>query len=147
MPDLAGKVAIITGGASGIGRAGTVAFAAAGATVVLADINHEGGGKVAQEIGGGAVFEPVDVRDSQQVQRLVANTVARFGRVDALFHNAMNVPLVNRGDGRATELPEETWHEIVESINSSSVVSRRHDGPVTLMMPRGRSWKYRGTEA
>ena len=50
---LAGKIAIITGAASGIGRAGAHAFAAAGATVVVADIDAEGGERVAQEIGGG----------------------------------------------------------------------------------------------
>jgi len=137
MPDLAGKVAIITGGASGIGRAGAVAFAAAGATVVVADINREGGSKVAADIGGGAVFEPVDVRDSRRVQRLAANTVARFGRIDALFHNAMNVPLVNRGDGRATELPEETWHEIVDLVLNGSFYCSKYVGQQMLRQKSG----------
>lgn len=108
MPLLAGKIAIVTGAASGIGRAGARAFAAAGATVVVADINEQGGERVAQEIGRGrAQFQPVDVRDTLQVQRMATNTIAKFGRIDVLFHNAMNVPLVNRGDGRATELAEE----------------------------------------
>src|SRR5262245_61616184 len=103
MSDLNGKVAIVTGAASGIGRAGARAFAAAGAAVVVADINKEGGERVVQEIGAGrAQFQPVDVRDTLTVQRMVADTVARCGRIDVLFHNAMNVPLVNRGDGRAT---------------------------------------------
>jgi NAD(P)-dependent dehydrogenase (short-subunit alcohol dehydrogenase family) len=117
MTDLSGKIAIITGAASGIGRAGVRAFADAGAQVVVADINEKNGRAVVEETGAGkAAFEKVDVRDSQSVQRMAANTVARFGRIDALFHNAMNVPLVNKGDGRATELPEETWHEIVNLV-------------------------------
>ncbi|MFL5259985.1 MAG: SDR family NAD(P)-dependent oxidoreductase [Hyphomicrobiales bacterium] len=113
MPLLANKIAIITGAASGIGRAGAKAFAAEGATVVVADIDSSRGRQVADELGGAAMFQHVDVRDTHAVQRMAADTVARFGRIDVLFHNAMNVPLVNRSDGRATELPEETWHEIV----------------------------------
>src|SRR5262245_63008282 len=121
MSDLSGKVGIVTGAASGIGRAGARAFAAAGATVVVADINKEGGARVVQEIGAErARFQPVDVRDTLQVQRMVADTVARHGRVDVLFHNAMNVPLVNRGDGRATELDEGTWHNIIDLVLSGT---------------------------
>jgi NAD(P)-dependent dehydrogenase (short-subunit alcohol dehydrogenase family) len=113
MPLLDNKIAIVTGAASGIGRAGARAFAAEGATVVVADIDRSRGQQIADELGTTSMFQHVDVRDSQAVLRMAADTVARFGRIDVLFHNAMNVPLVNRGDGRATELPEETWHEIV----------------------------------
>ena len=120
-PIFLGKVAVITGAASGIGRAGVRAFAAAGAQVIVADINEKNGQAVVEETGAGkAAFQKVDVRDSQSVQRMAANTVAKFGRIDALFHNAMNVPLVNKGDGRATELPEETWHEIVNLVLNST---------------------------
>ena len=86
MPLLAGKIAIVTGAASGIGRAGAQAFAAAGATVVVADINEQGGERVAEEIGGGrAQFQSVDVRDTRQVQRMAANTVARSGASTCCF--------------------------------------------------------------
>jgi NAD(P)-dependent dehydrogenase (short-subunit alcohol dehydrogenase family) len=135
---LSGKIAIVTGAASGIGRAGAHAFAAAGATVVVADINQEGGERVVEEIGGGrAHFQPVDVRDTLQVQRLAANTVARFGRIDVLFHNAMNVPLVNRGDGRATELPEETWHEIVDLVLNGTFYCCKYVGQQMLRQKSG----------
>jgi NAD(P)-dependent dehydrogenase (short-subunit alcohol dehydrogenase family) len=135
---LAGKIAIITGAASGIGRAGARAFAAAGATVVVADINERGGEGVAQEIGGGrAQFQSVDVRDTLQVQRMAANVVASFGRIDVLFHNAMDVPLVNRGDGRATELAEETWHEIVDLVLNGTFYCCKYVGQQMLRQKSG----------
>jgi NAD(P)-dependent dehydrogenase (short-subunit alcohol dehydrogenase family) len=135
---LAGKVAIVTGAASGIGRAGAYAFAAAGATVVVADINEQDGERVAQEIGGGrAQFQPVDVRDTLQVQRMATNTVAKFGRIDVLFHNAMNVPLVNRGDGRATDLAEETWHEIVDLVLNGAFYCCKYVGQQMLRQNSG----------
>ena len=137
MADLTGKVAIVTGAASGIGRAGARAFAAAGATVIVADINEDGGGRVVQEIGERAQFQPVDVRDTLQVQRMVANTVARCGRVDVLFHNAMNVPLVNRGDGRATELDEGTWREIIDLVLNGTFYCCKYAGQQMLKQGSG----------
>jgi len=138
MSDLRGKVAIVTGAASGIGRAGARAFAAAGATVVVADINKQGGEQVVQEIGGGrAHYQPLDVRDTLQVQRMVADTVARCGRVDVLFHNAMNVPLVNRGDGRATELEEATWHEIINLVLNGTFYCCKYVGQQMLKQGSG----------
>ncbi|MGH6960306.1 MAG: SDR family NAD(P)-dependent oxidoreductase [Dongiaceae bacterium] len=135
---LAGKIAIVTGAASGIGRAGARAFAAAGAQVVVADINEPNGQAVAAEIGADkAVFHPVDVRDSDRVQRLVANTVARFGRVDALFHNAVNVPLVNREDARATELPEATWQALIDLVLTGTFLCCKYVGQQMLRQGSG----------
>lgn len=137
MADLSGKIAIVTGAASGIGRAGAFAFAAAGAKVVVADINEPAGRAVAGEIGDDAIFQAVDVRDSLQVQRMVANTAAKFGRLDALFHNAMNVPLVNRGDGRATELAEDTWREIIDLVLNGTFYCCKHAGQQMLKQRSG----------
>jgi len=135
---LAGKIALITGAASGIGRAGARAFAAAGAKVVVADIDEAGGRAVAEELGADvAMFHAVDVRDTLQVQRLAANTVARFGRIDALFHNAMNVPLINRGDGRATELAEATWHEIIDLTLNGAFYCCKYVGQQMLRQKSG----------
>jgi NAD(P)-dependent dehydrogenase (short-subunit alcohol dehydrogenase family) len=128
MPELAGKVAIVTGAASGIGRAGAIAFAREGATVVVADIDAEAGERVRREIGDAAVFEPVDVREALQVQRLAEATVARFGRIDALFHNAVNVPLINREDRRATELPEATWGAIIDLVLTGTFLCCKYVG-------------------
>jgi meso-butanediol dehydrogenase / (S,S)-butanediol dehydrogenase / diacetyl reductase len=84
--ELAGRVCVITGGASGIGAAGARRFAAAGATVVVADVDAAAGAAVAAEIGGRAI--ETDVRDGGAVERLVAETVARHGRLDVLWANA-----------------------------------------------------------
>jgi NAD(P)-dependent dehydrogenase (short-subunit alcohol dehydrogenase family) len=138
MAFLAGKVAIITGAASGIGRAGARAFAAAGATVVVADLNEKDGRGVAAELGAdNAVFLPLDVRDSAQVQAAVAETVRRFGRVDALFHNAMNVPLINRDDNRATELPEAIWREIIDLVLTGTFLCCKYVGQQMLKQHSG----------
>lgn len=136
--DLTGKIALITGAASGIGRAGARAFAAAGATVVVADLNEKGGRAVVAELGADkAVFQPLDVRSSEQVQGVVTETVRRFGRIDALFHNAMNVPLVNRGDNRATELSEDVWREITDLVLTGTFLCCKYVGQQMLKQCSG----------
>jgi len=87
----AGKVALVTGGGAGIGRASAHAFAAAGAAVVLSDIDASGGESVAQALrdsGSEATFIHADVSAAVDVTRLVAETVARYGRIDYAHNNA-----------------------------------------------------------
>jgi NAD(P)-dependent dehydrogenase (short-subunit alcohol dehydrogenase family) len=114
-----GKVAIVTGGGSGMGRAGALLLAAEGAKVVVADINPASGERVCQSIteaGNTAVFVPLDVCSSKSVQDLTAATLERFGRIDVLYHNAVDVRFVNEQDRRLTELPEETWARMIDLI-------------------------------
>ncbi|HWQ13642.1 MAG TPA: L-iditol 2-dehydrogenase [Roseiflexaceae bacterium] len=86
---LEGKVAIVTGGASGMGRAICLRYAREGARVVVADVNLAGAQQVADEIGAErAVAVQVDVRRQDQVQRMVDTTVERFGGLDILVNNA-----------------------------------------------------------
>lgn len=85
---LAGRVAVVTGGGSGIGAAIARLFAREGARVAVADLNAAGANAVAEGIGGEALAVPTDVADSAQVEALFTRVVERFGTVDVLSNNA-----------------------------------------------------------
>jgi NAD(P)-dependent dehydrogenase (short-subunit alcohol dehydrogenase family) len=88
---LRGRVAIVTGAASGIGRASALIFAREGARVMVADIAEQGGEETAGRIldhGGEACFIRTDVSSEAELKRMAEDTVARWGRVDVLFNNA-----------------------------------------------------------
>jgi len=86
--ELAEKVAIVTGGASGIGRASAQLFAAEGARVVIADLDVERGEALATEIGAAAVFRRTDVSDAASVQALIDFAVDHFGGLHVMYNNA-----------------------------------------------------------
>ncbi len=89
--NLADRVTIVTGGASGIGRAVSRKLAAMGSTIVIADLDEQKAEKVAHEIeesGAKTLFAKIDVSDPGQSKHLVNKTVAAFGRIDALVHSA-----------------------------------------------------------
>ncbi len=86
--ELAGKVAVVTGGAGGIGRATASLLTSEGAKVVIADIDAEAGGELAGELGASAAFQRADVSDAEQVQALIDFAVDRFGGLDIMFNNA-----------------------------------------------------------
>ena len=87
-PLLDGQVAIVTGGASGIGRATVELFVAQGARVVIADINVEQGKALATVLGASTAFKQTDVADAQQVQELVDYSLEQFGDLHVMFNNA-----------------------------------------------------------
>ncbi len=104
-----GKVALVTGGASGIGAATARRLASEGARILLADQNEELGAEVAKELGDGAHFQRVDVSKREEVEALVETTLATFGRLDFLFNNA--------GIGSFGETPDlepEQWHRVID---------------------------------
>lgn len=86
--ELRGKVAIVTGGAAGLGRAMVEKFLAAGAQVTIADIDREKGGALAADLGQRAVFVETDVARAEQVEALVARTVETFGGLHIMVNNA-----------------------------------------------------------
>jgi NAD(P)-dependent dehydrogenase (short-subunit alcohol dehydrogenase family) len=108
---LAGKVAIVTGGARGMGEAACLLFAREGAKVVVADINEAGASATADRIaaeGGHAIGVGVDLRSAAQVQRMVERTVEEFGRPTVLFNNAAidggKAPLLETTDEKIGEV-------------------------------------------
>lgn len=86
-----GKVALVTGAASGIGRASALTFAQQGAKVVVADVLVEAGEETVQmikEAGGDAIFITTDVSKASEVEALIRQTVAHYGRLDVAHNNA-----------------------------------------------------------
>ena len=114
---LVGKIALVVGGGSGMGRAGATTMATEGAAVAVSDIDLARAERVADAIGGAggtAVAMHVDVTSSELVQRLVSATIDRFGRIDVLYHCAADVHFVNTQDRRLTELDEEVWQRMID---------------------------------
>jgi NAD(P)-dependent dehydrogenase (short-subunit alcohol dehydrogenase family) len=116
MKSFADQVAIVTGGASGIGRSIATALARAGAKVVIADVDVALAETVAAELGAGARVEALNVTDSVAVQRVVDGTVAREGRLDLMFNNA---GIAVFADARDTSLAD--WNRQID-VNLRGVV-------------------------
>ena len=115
MGRVAGKVAIVTGGASGMGKADAILLAGEGARVVVADLNEKDGQAVADAIGEYAIFLRLDVTDEDNWRAVVAATVKKFGRLDILVNNAGMITLGSIVD---TELA--MWRKI-NAVNSEGV--------------------------
>lgn len=117
------RVALITGGTSGIGRAAATLFAREGAAVAITGRNAERGEQVAAEIreaGGKAVFLRADVKIAEDCRRAVERTLAHFGRIDVLYNNAgVFYPAT------ATECTEEQWDDTVDcSLKGAFLMSK-----------------------
>jgi NAD(P)-dependent dehydrogenase (short-subunit alcohol dehydrogenase family) len=112
---LEGKVAVITGAASGIGRQSARRFAAEGATVCVVDLADEAGEQVAAEVGG--LYLHADVTDPDDVQAMYAKAAGRFGGIDVLFNNAGISP---PDDASVLDTDLEAWQR-VQDVNLKSV--------------------------
>jgi len=118
MNSLKGKRAIITGGASGIGRATAELFVEEGAAIAIADINDADGAALVEEIrnnGGKAIYVHCDVTRAEDCQRAVQTTIDRLGGLDILFNNA---GVIRRAD--VVETSEADW-DLVMAVNVKSV--------------------------
>src|SRR6266542_3945023 len=108
MPALDGKTVIVTGAGSGIGRASALALGAAGASVVVADIDSNGAEKTVSSLregGATASFVKADVTDAGDVERMVEYAVATYGRLDAAHNNAG----ILGGNSVLTEVDDGEW--------------------------------------
>ena len=123
---LAGKVALVTGAGSGLGRAGALALAREGAKIVVSDINVDGGNGTADTIraaGGAAHFVSADVGEAAQCEHLVAEAVATCGSLHILYNNAgIALPF---DDGFAPRIDPQIWDKVIR-VNLSSVFYCAH---------------------
>lgn len=114
---LAGKVAIVTGAASGMGKAIAELYAKEGALVVVSDLNAEGAQSVVNEIEGDAVSIETDVTSEESIQHLFEQTIQTFGRVDILVNNAG----IMDGMEPVGEISNERWEKVF-AVNTVSVM-------------------------
>jgi meso-butanediol dehydrogenase / (S,S)-butanediol dehydrogenase / diacetyl reductase len=118
--DFLGRIAIVTAGASGIGAAAARLFAGRGGMVVIADIDAEGGGALAREIGDNAHFLRCDAARIDGAAQVVDETVARFGKLDCLLNNAGVAAMSSTPD-----LDPAEWHKVIDlTLNSVYYFSR-----------------------
>ncbi len=131
-----GKVALVTGGGSGIGRATALAFAGRGSSVVVADVAVEGGEKTAstiRESGGDAIFVRVDVSKASEVEAMVGKALETYGRLDYANNNAgIEGELAATADYR-----EDAWNRVL-SINLTGVwLCMKYEIPPMLQQGQG----------
>lgn len=129
--DYSKKVAIVTGGGSGIGEACSMTFARSGGRVIVADFDQEGGNRVADAIkadGGEATFVAVDVSKPEQVEKMVAAAVETYGGL----HVAVNNAGIGGAQAPVGEYPIESWNQVI-GVNLDGVFyGMRYEIPAML---------------
>ncbi len=121
-----GKVAVITGGASGIGEATVRLFVEEGARVVIADVQDERGNALAGELGGLAAYRRTDVTVEEDVKAAIALAASKFGRLDCIFNNAGVVGTV----GPIEETPAEEYDFTMNVLLRGPFFGMKHAAPV-----------------
>ncbi|MDP4692538.1 MAG: glucose 1-dehydrogenase [Ilumatobacteraceae bacterium] len=130
---LEGKVAVITGGASGIGAGTVERFIAEGARCVIADIQVDAGAAFAQKFGNKAIFVKTDVANENEVEAVVAAAVKHFGRIDCMFNNAGILGAV----GPVTEIPGDAWSRSIDVLLSSVFYGIKHAAKAMIASGNG----------
>jgi NAD(P)-dependent dehydrogenase (short-subunit alcohol dehydrogenase family) len=134
--DMTGRVALVTGGAYGMGRASARRFAAAGASVVVADVDGPRGAETIDLIrssGGEAVFVETDVSVAAAVEELIARTVETYGRLDYAHNNAGII----EGQQSIVDYPDDQWDRIIANNLTSVFLCMKHEIPVMLRQGGG----------
>ncbi|MBY0400553.1 SDR family oxidoreductase [Myxococcota bacterium] len=138
---LEGKVAVVTGGASGIGRATVLRMAAEGARVVVADLNGVGADGLAAEVragGGEAIAVRTDVGEEADIARMITAALDAFGRIDVLHNNAaVTSPELLAGDGAIEDLDTELWDQTMRINLRGPMLGVKHALPHMLAQGRG----------
>jgi NAD(P)-dependent dehydrogenase (short-subunit alcohol dehydrogenase family) len=132
-----GKVAFVTGAASGIGRAAALTFARAGASVVVADVSEQGNQETARMIeqeGGRALAVRCDVTRAEDVKAALENAVDAFGRLDVAFNNAGIEP---RKPAPTADYDEEEWNRIIDIDLRGVFLCMKHEIPLMLKQGGG----------
>ncbi len=119
---LEGKVAVVTGAASGIGAATARLFIAEGAKVVLADIQDERGASMAEELGPNASYQHTDVTDEQQIGAAVDHAVSKYGRLDVMFNNAGKGHM----EGLIEDLTPAMFHDVIDVLLGGVAFGMKH---------------------
>ena len=133
MRRLEGKIAVITGATSGLGRATAVRFVAEGATVVLVGRRAELGQSIAAELGASASFVQADVSVEADVAALISGAVARFGRIDVLFNNAGGPGQTGGIEGLDADQFDRTFANNVRSV----MLGMKHVAPIMKAQQAG----------
>jgi len=131
-----GKVAVVTGAGSGIGRATALAFAREGAKVVVTDVDADRGEETAQFIRraeGEAIFIRCDVTQSEEVELMVNNAVTTFGRIDCAFNNAG----IQSPHQPVHEFPEDVWDQLLNVNLKGVFLCVKHEIPHMLRQGKG----------
>jgi NAD(P)-dependent dehydrogenase (short-subunit alcohol dehydrogenase family) len=131
-----GKVAFVTGGANGIGRAAALAFAREGASVVVADVseqNNQETARMIEALGGHALAVTCDVSRNEDVQRALNAAIDAFGRLDFAFNNA---GIENRVTP-AADVTEEEWDRIIDINLRGVFLCMKHEIPLMLEQGAG----------
>ena len=128
-----GKVAVITGGASGIGEGSVRLFVEEGGRVVVADIQDERGHALVESIGGDTTYVHADVSSEAQVQGAVAHAVDRFGRIDAIFNNA---GFAGTLDG-ITEVDEAGYDQVMDPLLKGVFFGIKHSARAMIAQGDG----------
>lgn len=132
-PEMGGKVALVTGGTSGIGLATAQAFANEGAIVVIASRNEKRSKTALETIKGRVSWIGCDVSDGKRVEKLIASILERHGRLDYAFNNGGS-----GGAGRPVgKMSEDAWRKTIDGYLTSAFLCMRHQIPAMLAKGAG----------